>query len=552
MNLQQASLLSDKVDDSYLKEVYTRIAKGAIPTGIAGDSEDCQLVLSARACDELSQLGYEQVKSNYIEHGLQFETVDEVRRNTFVKIAGDQLINQKTGVGTMLDPAVYTHSQIPVMMGPYEGSSAYAPGGLPAIIIDKKARAMVMHGATFKSEDKKFWDSDKVELLEEAAVTTGFNDAINDASADAFIYGGSVLYPVFKTDSISSYKRELDNMHLQKECIDRWVNTDRWNTVVVPSYIVTAKDYLRPKTIYIPQSALEINTSRMAMIKPKPVPYWIALYNIGWAPSDMSGWLRSYYGYEITMQSIPVMAQQMSLILYRMPLDALNATIGPDKVKELMKINEENMSQWSTLSPKAVNMVGEVEVVDRTYSGFEQFVGAMKSDLAAQCGIPEPSLWHTPNKGFSDNTTESLLKQSETLQMSQKFLERSMTPCTNALIAHVFGQDSQEWEHRHDIRMIFNKPIISTEKDLAEVGARFAASVSSFTQAGISPDIAIDLSSQFFPTVKITDEMLSKAKQSYEDVMECQEKAAQQDQVGRKMGNTKGKATTTGSFTKAK
>lgn len=552
MNLQQASLLSDKVDDSYLKEVYTRIAKGAIPAGIAGDSEDCQLVLSARACDELSQLGYEQVKSNYIEHGLQFETVDEVRRNTFVKIAGDQLINQKTGVGTMLDPAVYTHSQIPVMMGPYEGSSVYAPGGLPATIIDKKARAMVMHGATFKSEDKKFWDNDKVELLEEAAVTTGFNDAINDASADAFIYGGSILYPVFKTDSISSYKRELDNMHLQKKCIDRWVNTDRWNTVVVPSYIVTAKDYLRPKTIYIPQSALEINTSRMAMIKPKPVPYWIALYNIGWAPSDMSGWLRSYYGYEITMQSIPVMAQQMSLILYRMPLDALNATIGPDKVKELMKINEENMSQWSALSPKAVNMVGEVEVVDRAYSGFEQFVGAMKSDLAAQCGIPEPSLWHTPNKGFSDNTTESLLKQSETLQMSQKFLERSMVPCTNALIAHVFGQDSQEWEHRNDIRMIFNKPIISTEKDLAEVGARFAASVSSFTQAGVSPDIAIDLSSQFFPTVKITDEMLSKAKQSYEDVIERQEKAAQQSQMGQKMGNTKGKATTTGSFTKAK
>lgn len=341
-------------------------------------------------------------------------------------------------------------------------------------------------------------------------------------------------------------------MHLQKGCITRWVETDRWNTVVVPSYIVTAKDYLKPDTIFIPQSSLEISTTRCAMIKPKPVPYWIALYNIGWAPSDMAGWLRAYYGYEITCQSIPVMAQQMSLILYRMPLDALNATIGPDKVKELMKINEEKMAEWSALSPKAVNMVGEVEVVDRTYSGFEQFVGAMKSDLAAQCGIPEPSLWHTPNKGFSDNTTESLLKQSETLQMSQKFLERCMVPCTNALIAHAFGMDSEEWEHRAELRMIFNKPIISTEKDLAEVGARFAASVSSFTQAGVSPDIAIKLSSQFFPTVKITDEMLSDAKKSYEEVLEHQEKTAQNNQLGQKMGNVKGKAETTGSFTKAK
>lgn len=551
MNIIQASNITDNVNDEYLKKVYSIVAKGGVPQTIAGDEEDT-VILPSRLCDEISQLGYEQVKSNYIEHGLQFESVEEARNNTFVKIAGDALINQKTGVGTMLDPVTYTHSQIPVMLGPYEGSSVYAPGGLPAIIIDKKARAMVIHGATFKSENKKFWDNNKIERLEEAAAITGFNNAINDASADSFIYGGSILYPVFAGDSNLSYKRKLQNMHLQKGCITRWVSTDRWNTVVVPSYVVTAKDYLKPDTIFIPQSSLEVSTTRVAMIKPKPVPYWISLYNIGWAPSDMSGWLRAYYGYEITMQSIPVMAQQMSLILYRMPLDALNATIGPDKVKELMKINEENMSQWSALSPKAVNMVGEVEVVDRTYSGFEQFVGAMKSDLAAQCGIPEPSLWHTPNKGFSDNTTESLLKQSETLQMSQSFLERSMSPCTEALIAHVFGQDSEEWEHRNEVRMTFNKPIISTEKDLAEVGARFAASVSSFTQAGVSPDIAIDLSSQFFPTVKITDEMLSKARKSYEEVMKHQEKTAQQNTLGQKMGNTKGKAATTGSFTKAK
>lgn len=553
MHIQKARALADKVDDKYLKDIYTVISKGATikSSNIAGDSSE-RLVLPARLCDELSQRGYEQVQANYINKGIEFETSQQVHDGMYLKIAGDQLVNQKTGIGTMLDPSVYTHSQVPVMMGPYEESAAYAPGGLVATIVDKKARAMVMHGATFKSENKDVWDNDKIEQMEEAAVTTGFNDCINDASADSFIYGGSICYPVFKKDTPSSYMRDIDKMHLEKGCISRWVETDRWNTVVVPSYIVTAKDYLKPKTLFIPQSALEINTSRVAMIKPKPVPYWISLYNIGWAPSDMCGWLRAYYGYEITCQSIPVMAQQMSLILYRMPLDALNATIGPGKVKELMKINEENMSEWNTLSPKAVNMVGEVEVVDRTYSGFEQFVGAMKSDLASQCGIPEPSLWHTPNKGFSDNTTESLLKQSETLQMSQKFLERCMKPCTDALIAHVFGTDSEEWEHRNELRMVFNKPIISTEKDLAEVGARFAASVSSFTQAGVSPDIAIKLSSQFFPTVKITDEMLNDAKKSYEEVLKHQEKTANQDPLGQKMGNTKGKATTTGSFTKAK
>ena len=404
MNTAHLKSLAEKTTDKYLKSVYDLISKSAVPHTIAGDSEP-YMQLPSGICEQISQLGYERVQANYIERFGQIQTPAEVQKEMFVKIAGDALINRKSGIGTMLDPSVYTHSQIPVMLGPWEGSSVYAPGGLPATIIDKKARGMVMHGASFKSENKELWTNDKIEQMEAAAEITGFNDQVSDASADAYIYGGSILYPVFQRDTPSSYLRDLDKTHLEKGCIKRWVSTDRWNTVVVPSYIVTDEDYLHPRTLYIPQGALEINTSRVAMIKPKQVPYWVSLYNIGWAPSDMAGWLRSYYGYEITCQSIPVMAQQMSLILYKMPLDALNATIGPEKVKQLMEINEEKMAEWSAVDPKAVNMVGDVEVVDRTYSGFEQFIGAMKSNLASQAELPEPVLLHTPNKGFSDNTT---------------------------------------------------------------------------------------------------------------------------------------------------
>lgn len=552
MNTAHLKALAEKTTDSYLKSVFELISKSATPHSIAGDSEP-YMQLPSGTCEQISQLSYQRVTANYIERFGQIQTPDEVHDEMLIKIAGDALINKKNGIGYMNDPSIYTHSQIPVMMGPWEGSSVYAPGGLPATIIDKKARGMVMHGASFKSENKEIWTNDKIERMEAAAETTGFNDQVSDASADAYIYGGSILYPVFKRDTPSTYLRDINKSKLEKGCIKRWVSTDRWNTVVVPSYIVTDEDYLHPRTLYIPQGALEINTSRVAMIKPKPVPYWVSLYNIGWAPSDMSGWLRSYYGYEITCQSIPVMAQQMSLILYKMPLDALNATIGPQKVKELMEINEEKMAEWSAVDPKAVNMVGDVEVVDRTYSGFEQFIGAMKSNLASQAELPEPVLWHTPNKGFSDNTTESLLKQSETLQMKQRFLERCLKPCTDALIAHVFGTDSEEWKHRDELKMTFSKPVISTEKDLAEVGARFAASVSSFVNAGVSPDVAIQLSAQFFPTVKITDEILRMAKESYEKVMQQQlEMGKQKAEMGSPQGNVKGKATTTGSFTKAK
>lgn len=558
MTYDEAVKLS-KSSDSYIKDAYEFISKSASFQTIAGDSYPL-VRLSTSQCEELSQIGFEHVKANYIEHGISFETPEEAKKNVQLKILGDTLYNAKTGVGTLLDPSVYTHSQLPIMLGPYEGSSVYAPGGLPAIIIDKKSRAMVLQGASFKSLDKEFWNNDKVEEMEFACSETGFNDAVNDAVCDAFIYGGAILYPVFEDDAPSFLKRNMYKYPHEKGCISRWVETDRWNVTIVPNYTVTAADYLRPKTLFIPQASIDVSTTRTALLKPKTVPYWISLYNIGWSPSDMAGWLRSYYGYEITCQSIPVMAQQMSLLLYRMPLDALNATIGADKVRELMKLNEEKMTEWSAVSPKAVNMVGEVEVVNRTYSGFDNFVGAMKSDLAAQCGIPEPSLWHTPNKGFSDNTTESLLKQSETLRMTQSFLERALFPCKNALIAHVYGTESEEWEKRDKLKITFDKPIVSTEKDLAEAGARFAASISSLTQSGVSPDIAMEVSQQFFPNVKITDEILSQAKKSYDEYMKMQQQSSMmgggsngssgKSVVGRKP-NSPGGMKTTGHFTKA-
>lgn len=515
------------MSDGYFQKMAEILKdKGKVRT-ILGD--EAILTVSSSTVEELSLCAYDAVRANYISRFGKVYSLSEAREDVllrFNKILGDAydlqpgavvprgVSNPITKTGTLLDPSVYTHSNIPVMVGPYEGSSTYGSGGLPASIIDKKARGMVSNGATFKALDE-FWTTDKIAQLESAACSTGFNDKVSDASCDSFIYGGSILYPVFDRDRPSLFKSDMYKIILRKGCIKRWVSVDRWNVVNVPSYVITAKDYLRPSTIYIPQSGLTINTSRVAMLRPKQEPYWVSLYNLGWAPSDFVGWSRAYFGYEVLCQSIPVMAQQMSLLLYRLPLDGLNAAIGPKAVRELMQVNEEKMREWSALSPKAVNMVGEVEVVNRTYSGFEHFVGIAKSNLAAACEVPEPLLWHTPDKGFSDNTNESLMKQSESMQMTQRFLERAMKPCTDALIAHVFGTDSEEWNHRDTISMSFTKPMVTTETDLAESGARFAASIASLVQSGIGPEVSMTLAQKFFPSIKIEDELIKKAEKEF-------------------------------------
>ena len=515
---------------------------------------------SMRPIDEISALQATETMARYIERGFKTQTVAEARQQMQLKLIptmlklkqkqmnGDDLYNSSTGFGTLLDPNTYTRPIMPIMCGAGEASAIYAGGGLPASIVDKKSTSMIVQGATFVPDKTAadFWSDDKVTILEDAAVDTGFTDEAGDRIKDAYLYGGAILYPILKGDTPSRYLAKVDKMHIEKGSIIRWTGVDRWNTVYVPSFIPTAADYLTPKTIMVLQESVEVSTSRMCIIRPKPMPYWSAIVNMGWSPSDLTGWIQAYYAYETTQMAIPVMAQQMSLLLYRMPLDALNATVGVNGVEKLMAVNEAQMKSWSSLSPKAVNMVGEVEVVDRTYSGFDQFVGAIKSNFAAQTEIPEPSIWHTPNKGFSDNTQESLIKQSETLQMRQHYIERYMSSAKDLLIAHCFGSDSEEFKNRHSIKLKFAKPEITTEKDLADVGAKYAAAVNSLVQAGFTPDLAVQTAKQFFPKVEMTDEMIAKIKSAYEETkkqeMEMQ-KQNMQMQAKQGNGNT-GKAKT--------
>lgn len=521
----------------YIDELV-KLLKDSHNVVIPGDSVPLRQ-FNLSTIDEIKALQYTEGVARYAKLGYNVHSIAEARHDLQLQL-GDQLFNFANGIGTLQDPQTFTRPIMPIMCGAGEASAIYAGGGLPAGIIDKKATSMVLQGATFQPGiDTEFWDDTKLKMLEEAAVETGFNDEAGDRIRDAYLYGGAVLYPILKNDTPGRMLQKLDYMHIEKGSIIRWTGVDRWNTVYVPSFIPTAADYLRPKTIMVLQESVEVSTSRMCLIRPKPMPYWSVIANMGWSPSDLAGWMQAYYAYEITHQSIPVMAQQMSLLLYRMPLDALNATIGAEQVDKLMQVNEEQMKNWSSLSPKAVNMVGEVEVVDRTYSGFEQFVGAIKSDFAAQTEIPEPAIWHTPNKGFSDNTQESLIKQSETLQMRQHFIERYMQNAKDLLIAHTWGTDSEEWKNRHRIQLRFSKPEITTEKDLADVGAKFAASVNSLVQAGFTPDIAIQTAKQFFPKVEITDEQIAQIKKAYEQRMkDMQAPAMGQSSVGGQGMNT--------------
>jgi hypothetical protein len=535
--------------DPYIKDVFSILSRSA-KGEIAGDS--APISHSIEDIDEMKDVMFNHMKGRYIKNGVSFQSYDEMKKQV-TQVVGDEFYNEATGVGTLTDPQAFSKASVPVMLGPMEQSALYSNGGIAAIIIDKKAKGMVSTGITFKAYEEKLWGNDKIKMLEEAANITGCNTSLIETLRDGLIFGGSVQHPVFKKEKKGDRLKSLDELVLEKGCIDRWVSADRWNIVYVPSYDVTAEDYLRPETIYFPLGGYEISTRRCSLLRPKTMPYWAVLYNLGWSPSDYSGYARALYAYTMVSMAVPIMAQQMSLLLYQMPLDAIAAQMGPETVKKLMAVNEEKMKEWSVLNPKAVNIVGELKVVDRNFSGFDHFLGSVKSDLAAQCGIAEPVLFHTPNKGFSDNTTEALLKDSEMMRLLQIGTETQLTCITDALIAHTWGTDSEEWKNRRKVRMSFDKPIVSTEKDLAEVGARFAATVASLVQANVPADEAIKLASQFFKTVEVTEDIIEAVRKEVERMHKMEEKGLEAKKDAGGPGHTMaspGSAGNTGKFTK--
>ena len=497
------------------KQIYGILARGNKSGSYTADGIG-KRTHSISDIDEVKAVTWDHILAQRAASGEETQSIDEARKSLiFTK---DSFYNPMSKIGTGADPTTYSAATIPVAIGPFEATSIYSSGGIAEIIINKKAKGVTLNGYRFVSENKEVWSEEKLELMRERLNETGFIDKLSDTMRDGFLYGGAVLYPVFKRDTGESFAYDastlLRNGLLHEGCIDRWVEIDRWNTVLVPEFNVTAADYMSAKSYYVPLSGIEVCTDRSAIIKPKRLPYWGAIRQMGWGVSDLEGYMRSILGYEMSIASIPLMAQQMSLLLYEMPLDTLFAQLGVDAVKKLMKENTEQMKEWSMANPKVLNAFGKVYTVNRQYTGYPELMLTMRQDIAAQSGIPESVLFHTQPKGFSNNTEEVLLKESQTVKLAQQAILPSLEYIVPYAVLHAFGPDSQESRFIRDVHFSFDTPVVATDSERAETSARFSAAVNSLRQAGVPITAALNITQQFFRDIKISEEDMQLIKAS--------------------------------------
>jgi len=489
----------------YLRDVYGTLAKGA--SHIAMDSKAVAGAHSVRDIDGIKERLFEEVKAGYVNDGISFQSLDEFKKH----MVTDGFVNVMANVNTPMDTGYYNQAYTPVAMGPMEATASYSSGGLPQLIIDKKAKSVLLNGYQFESKHP-YWDSPKIMRLKEYADSTGFANKLVDSLRDGFIYGGSVLYPAFKRDDVNSYRQSLRQLIkgkvLTKDAISHWVAIDRWNTVVVPEYNITAQDYLFAKQYYVPIAGVSVATERSAVVRPKELPYWGAIRQLGWGVSDYEGYIKSILAYEIMISSIPIMAQQMSLLMHEIPLDGAIAQNGIEAVRDFMAENDAQLRSWSMNNPKTINAFGKIYAVDRTYTGYDGLGMMLRQDIAAQSGIPESVLFHTQPKGFSNNTEEVLLKQSETIRMSQNSLLPMLQSCIHIMAISCFGPDDELIKNLPYLQLSFETPVVATETERSEASARYAAALSSLVQSGVPAGEAVNLLKQFFREIEISGEFI--------------------------------------------
>lgn len=426
-------------------------------------------------------------------------------------IVQDGYSNPVSGIGTMIDPGMSTESFIPVSILPGEATAYYSNGGLPQRIINKKAGCLALDGVHFDSADLS---PDDITKLEDYANECGFSDAYSQAITQALIFGGAATYPVIDGDNPLTFQKSLKELFLkykkEKDFIRYWVNADRWNCVFVPEYNITAQDYLYAKSLFIPLGGVRVSTERMAMVRPSKLPFWGAIQQMGWSTSDFEGWIKDFESYQIMKMSLPIMAQQCSLMYHSIPADGLIIENGPEFAKQFFKENEEQMRQWSMLHPRAINSVGEIKILERTYSGYHELLKASERALGASSSVPESILFAEKATGLaSDNEEDITLKQSETIRLLFNTVAPSFKNCVKILVYSCFGLNSEQAKVADKVKIKADNGVIVSDNDKAQLGQAFSSIAGQFVAMGIPLGSAIKIAKSFVPSAELDEETMN-------------------------------------------
>jgi hypothetical protein len=167
------------------------------------------------------------------------------------------------------------------------------------------------------------------------------------------------------------------------------------------------------------------------------------------------------------------------------------------------------MREWSILHPRAINSIGEIKILERTYSGYRDLLDESRLALCASSGVAESILFEEKATGLaSDNREDVTLKQSEMIRLLFNNVAPSFQHCIALLVCSCFGADSEQAKHASKVRIKADNGFVLSETEKIDMGLKFSQMIQTLNSVGIPLKESIELAKTFAPSADISAETM--------------------------------------------
>ena len=425
-------------------------------------------------------------------------TAEEIRQKAQTPVGiRDSIVNGRWNINNSIDPTRANLSLPNIYISPYEANSLYSQKGIFETIINKKSKSILLNGCNLEN---KHLTQKQIDLVKEKMEVLNFKEMLSESTLTSLVYGGALVFPLFKRDTPVTTALPLDALLrlgvLKKDCIDYFVQLDRWNTFIIPPYNPTQKDFLRPDVYTVPFLGSDVYHARCArVVTAKQAGYWGQIVNQGWGISDMCGIVQSGMNYKVAIQSLPWMIQQMSILARVVNVDGVLATEGANALDALVEQDTIRTREASIDNPVTMDVLGDIKSINRNFGQVPELIRLLRQDLASDATLPEPLLFSSEKGNFSsgDDTQGNLFKQNESVQMIHKDLESQFKQLAKIVIIDALGTDDEIIKALPYTQIHFDQPVIANALERAQIGKFHSETVFNLVSARLPIDIAVEM-----------------------------------------------------------
>ena len=409
----------------------------------------------------------------------------------------DSIVNGRWNINNLADPSRANLSLPNIYISPWEANSLYSQKGIFETIINKKSKSILLNGCNLENNHLT---QKQIDLVKEKMEVHNFKNILAESTLTSLVYGGALTFPLFKKDTPVTTALNLNALLklgvIGKDCIDYFVQLDRWNTFIIPPYNPTQKDFLRPDVYTIPFLGSDVYHGRCArVITAKQAGYWGQVLNQGWGISDLCGYLQSGMNYKVAVQSLPLMIQQMSILARTVNVDGVLATEGANALDALVEQDTIRTREASPDNPVTMDVLGDIKSINRNFGQVPELIRLLRQDLASDAVLPEPLLFSSEKGNFSsgDDTQGNLFKQNESVQMIHKDLECQFKQLAKIMVIDALGTDKDVLEALPYTQIHFDQPVIANALERAQIGKFHSETVFNLVSARLPIDIAVEM-----------------------------------------------------------